>query len=105
MPDTAPVQSASDLLQYVDYAPARSYIKLLRACANGGVTVGVLDEAVQARAVSDWEAAAMLDHDLAVSDVGEIRGTLCRKSDLIVRDGHRKAQPTFRLHDDLITDE
>jgi hypothetical protein len=101
MPDTAPVESASDLLEYVDYAPARSYIKLLQACANGGVTVGVLDDAVQARAVSDWEAAAMLDHDLAVADIGEMRETLCRKSDLIVRGGDRKGQPTYRLHTDL----
>ena len=71
------------------------------ACANGGVKVGVLDDAIEAEAVSDWEAAAILSHDLTLGDIEDIRETLNRKSDLVVRHGHRKGGATFRLHDDL----
>jgi len=105
MPATTPVQSGADLLEYIEYEPARAYIQLLMDCSQGGVTVGVLDTAIQAEAVSDWEAAAILEHDLTVDDVANIRETLCRTSDLVVRHGHRKAQPTYRLHDDLINDK
>ena len=105
MPDTATVQSADDLLQHVEYPPARQYIQLLDRCARGEQTVGVLETAIQAEAVSDWEAAAICEGDVAVAQITDVRETLCRTSPLIVQDGHRKAQPTFRLHDDLINEE
>jgi len=105
MPATATVKSGADLLEYIEYEPAQDYIQLLIACSDGGVTVGVLGSAVQAEAVSDWDAAAILSHDLTLDDIEDIRETLNRTSDLVVRAGHRKGKPKFRLHEDLINDE
>jgi len=101
MPATACVTSGDDLLDYVNYEPARDYIRLLMVCAQDGVTVGLLESTVEAEAVSDWEACMLIDRDLTVAEITDIRETLCRKSDLIVRHGHRKGQPTYRFHDEL----
>jgi hypothetical protein len=101
MPDTAAVQSADDLLEHIEHSLARHYIKLLDRCARGEVTVGVLQQAIQPEAVTDWEAAAILPGEIMVGQITDIRETLCRKSPLVVREGSRKGKPCWKLHDDL----
>lgn len=101
MPNTAAVTSADDLLQHIEHTLAQEYIQLLGKCSREEVTVGVLQEAIQPPAVTDWEAAAILPGEIKVEEITGIRETLCRKSPLIVRAGSRKGMPTWRLHDDL----
>jgi len=104
MPDKPFLQSTGDLLEYVEHPLARKYIRLLDRCARGEQTVGVLEDTIQPDAVTDWEAAMIVDADPTVGEITEIRETLCRKSPLIVRGGSRKGKPTWTLHDDFITD-
>lgn len=101
MPDTTAVTSADDLLEHVEHSLARQYIQLLDKCSREEVTVGVLQEAIQPPAVTDWEAAATLPGEITVGQITDIRETLCRSSPLIVRSGSRKGKPCWKLHDDL----
>jgi hypothetical protein len=112
MPATASIDTASDLLAYLDGkdALAYRYVQLLARCADGGYPVGMMDEAVQAEAVSDWEAAACITEgrgkDIRVEDITEARQTLNRASPLVQEHGHRKGKTTYRLHPELTeTDE
>lgn len=81
---------------------ARDYVAFLARCARGEKTVGVLEEAVEPEAVSDWEAAACIGRDVTVDAITECREKLCRESPLVVSAGHRKGKGTYRLHPSLI---
>ena len=81
---------------------ARDYVALLARCAKGDQTVGILEEAVQPEAVSDWEAAACIDRDVTVEAITACREKLCRASELVQNLGHRKGQATYALHPELI---
>ena len=96
--------SADDLLAYLDGkdALAYRYVKLLKKAATGGYPVGMMQDTVQAEALSDWEAAACIDRDVTVSAITETREKLCRASDLVRRAGHRKGKATYALHPELI---
>ena len=93
------VETAEDLWRELPSGSlARDYVALLARCAKGDQTVGVLEEAVQPEAVSDWEAAACIDRDVTVEAITETREKLCRASPLVQEFGYRKGQATYALH-------
>mgnify|MGYP006420898965 CR=1 FL=1 len=97
------VDTAEDLWRALPAGSlARDYVALLARCAKGDQTIGMLEEAVEPRGVSDWEAAACLGRDVTVSAITETREKLCRASELVKRAGHRKGQATYALHPELI---
>jgi len=97
------VETAEDLWRELpESSLARDYVALLARCAKGDQTVGVLEEAVQPEAVSDWEAAACIGRDVTVEAITACREKLCRASELVQRHGHRKGQATYALHPELI---
>jgi hypothetical protein len=77
---------------------ARDYVALLARCAQGKETIGMLEDAVQPEAVSDWEAAACMEEEIEVEAITDVREKLCRDSPLVQPHGHRKGQTTYRLH-------
>ena len=93
------VETAEDLWRELpEGSLARDYVALLARCAKGDQTVGMLEEAVQPEAVSDWEAAACIGRDVTVEAITETREKLCRASPLVQEFGYRKAQATYALH-------
>jgi hypothetical protein len=114
MPNTTTIDTTGDLLDIVSgwtqhSTLAREYITLLHDAATEGVRVGVLETAVEAEALSDWEAAAMISDDIypgkqgvEISDVGAVREALCRSGPVVVEHGHRKGNSTYALHLELV---
>jgi len=97
------VETAEDLWRALpEGSLARDYVAFLARCAQGKETIGMLEEAVQPEAVSDWEAAACIDRDVTVAAITDVREKLCRDSPLVVEWGHRKGQSTYRLNEQLI---
>jgi hypothetical protein len=104
MPDTAMPDTAEDLWRALpEGSLARDYVALLARCAKGDQTIGMLEEAVQPKGVSDWEAAACISRDVTVSAITEMREKLCRASPLVQEHSHRKGQATYRLNPQLFT--
>ena len=96
------VETAEDLWRELpEGSLARDYVALLARCAKGDQTVGMLEEAVQPEAVSDWEAAACIDRDITVEAITACREKLRRASPLVQELGHRKGKTTYRLHPEL----
>ena len=101
--DGVDVDTAEDLWRALpEDSLARDYVALLVRCAKGDQTIGMLEEAVQPKAVSDWEAAACISRDVTVAAITNTREKLCRASPLVQEHSHRKGQTTFCLHPDLI---
>jgi hypothetical protein len=101
--DGVDVDTAEDLWRALpENSLARDYVALLARCAKGDQTIGMLEEAVQPEAVSDWEAAACISRDVTVNAITKTRGRLCKASPLVQEHSHRKGQTTFCLHPDLI---
>jgi len=109
MPDATDVKTAADLWRTLPAGSlARRYVSLLGKAAKHGVTVGALPETVEATALSDWEAAAMIEEtdteDVTLGRIAGVREKLNRASPLVVKDGHRAGSTTYRLHPNLLTD-
>jgi hypothetical protein len=108
MPDTLTLDTAEDLLEYLSSRDvlAYRYVRLLHRCATDGYKVGMMEDAVMAEAVSDWEAAACIPEqgcqEIHVGDITETREKLCRQSPVVVEHAYRKGQATYRLNSDLI---
>jgi hypothetical protein len=101
--DAVDVNTAEDLWRALpEDSLARDYVALLARCAKGDQVIGMLEEAVQPEAVSDWEAAACISRDVTVAAITRAREKLCRASPLVQEHSHRKGQTTYRLHPDLI---
>ena len=81
---------------------ARRYVAFLARCAQQKERVGMLEETITPKAVSDWEAAACMDGEIKVEAITDVREKLCRDSPLMQPYGHRKGQQTYRLHEQLI---
>jgi hypothetical protein len=101
--DAVDVDTAEDLWRALpEDSLARDYVALLARCAKGNQVIGMLEEAVQPRGVSDWEAAACISRDVTVAAITSVREKLCRASPLVQEHSHRKGKTTFYLHPDLI---
>ncbi len=106
--DTLTIETADDLLSYLKGrdALAYRYVKLLKRCAEEGYPVGMMEDTVQAQALSDWEAAACIpkrdQEEIAVDDITDRRRKLCRESDLIHEHDHRKGYATYKLNPQLV---
>jgi len=101
--DAVDVDTAEDLWRALpEDSLARDYVAVLARCAKGDQVVGMLEEAVRPKGVSDWEAAACISRDVTVQAVANTREKLCRASPLVQEHSHRKGKTTFRLHPDLI---
>jgi len=107
MPKTAPIQSASDLLAYLEDKDslAHRYVQLLRKAAVKEYPVGMRKETQKEEALSDWEAAACLPEsrreDITVDSITETREKLNRASEIVTRHGHRMGKTTFKLNPKL----
>ena len=101
--DGVDVDTAEDLWRALpkDFL-ARDYVALLARCAKGDQTIGMLEEAVQPKGVTDWEAAACISRDVTVAAITRAREKLCRASPLVKEHSHRKGKATYRLHPELI---
>ena len=105
---TKSINTATDLLAYLKGKDslAYRYVGLLKRCAEDGYPIGMMEDTIEAEAVSDWEAAACITEregeDILVEDITEVRETLNRGSDLIQRAGSRKGKSTYALHPALI---
>jgi len=101
--DCLHVETAEDLWRALpEESLDRDYVALLARCAQQQETIGMLEDAVQPEAASDWEAAACMEGEIKVEAITDIREKLCRESPLVVEDGHRKGQSTYRLNEQLI---
>jgi len=101
--DAVDVDTAEDLWRALpEESLARDYVALLARCAKGDQTIGMLQEAVQPKGVSDWEAAACIGRDVTVAAITRAREKLCRVSPLVQEHSHRKGKTTFCLHPKLI---
>lgn len=106
MSDTKSVQDVEDLIATMPEGhPSRDYLRLLYRAATEGYPIGVLETAVEAEALSDWEACMALSRDLEVERITEIRERLCSASPLIQRHGSRKGKATYTLHPGLVDGE
>jgi hypothetical protein len=100
--DATDVETAEDLWRALpEDSLVRDYVALLARCAKGDQTIGMLEDAVQPKGVSDWEAAACISRDVTVQAVTNTREKLCRASPLVQEHSHRKGKTTFCLHPDL----
>jgi hypothetical protein len=107
MPATARIETASDLLTYLEGKDslAYRYIQLLRKAAVKGYPVGMREETQKEEALTDWEVAACLPEnrreDITVDSITETREKLNRASEIVTRHGHRMGKPTFKLNSEL----
>lgn len=103
MPETTTVDTAEDLWRTLPKnGLARRYVGLLGKAAKEGITVGALEDTVEAEALSDWEAAALIEErggeDITLSAIAGVREKLNRESELVRDHGHRAGHSTYRLH-------
>jgi hypothetical protein len=75
----------------------RKYVALLARAAKETVTVGALENTVQAEALTDWEAAALIRTDPTLSDVAGSRNRINADTEFIVAAGHRCGNDTYRI--------
>jgi hypothetical protein len=100
--DAVDVETAEDFWRALPSGSlARDYVALLARCAKGDQVIGMLEEVVQPKGVSDWEAAACIGRDVTVAAITRVREKLCRASPLVQEHSHRKGKTTFCLHPDL----
>ena len=103
MPDIVDIRTAEDLWRTLPKGCLRRrYVAKLWEAAAQGIIVGVLEEAVKAEALSDWEAAALIEEhpseDITLPSIAEAREHLNRESPLVQEHGYRAGRGTYRLH-------
>jgi hypothetical protein len=96
------VETAADLWRALPAGSlARDYVALLAKCAKGEVVLGALEDTIEPEALSDWEAASLLERDITIDRVTRCREKLCRKGPVVVADGHRKGKEIYKLNESL----
>lgn len=96
--DTA--QTITDLAtQFGEASTERRYLRLLYRAHVDGYPVGALENAVEAEALSDWEAAACLSGERYLEEIEEARAAINAKPgpNAVIKHGHRAGRGTWAL--------